>query len=245
MINKREIASAAGRHPISNMKVEPQHWEGFENIILSGPRTTVKPVTPDRDTADIFIAATEGIKPESIWQYLGYGPFTSEAEVRTWLLSCETSKDPLFMSFHDKVTGRIGGMGAFMRIQSSTGVAEIGNIWFSLAWQNTVQATEVLSLMMYHVLETKAYRRLEWKCDALNKASRTAALRLGFRYESTFLNHMIVKGHNRDTAWFSLTKEEWPAVRVTHIHWLAPENFDTEGRQKCSLSDLTSALWYR
>ena len=244
MINEKEIASAAGRHPISNVEVAPQHWEDFEDVVLSGPKTVVKPVTADRDAADIFIAATiKGTESESIWQYLGYGPFTSEAAVRTWLLSCKTSKDPFFMSFHDKVTGRIGGMGAFMRIQSSTRVAEIGNIWFSLAWQNTVQTTEVLSLMMYHVLETKAYRRLEWKCDALNKTSRTAALRLGFRYEGIFLNHMIVKGHNRDTAWFSLTKEEWPTVRATHIRWLTLENFDTEGRQKCSLSDLTSALW--
>ncbi|MDE0518177.1 MAG: GNAT family protein [Bdellovibrionales bacterium] len=242
MVNEREIASAAGRRPVGNRKVAPQHLDAIEGVVLSGLRTFVKPIK-GHDAADIFIAATESAKSESIWNYLSYGPFTSEAEVQTWLLNCEASKDPIFMSFCDRKTGRTGGMGSFMRIQSNTGVAEIGNIWFSLAWQNTIQATEVLSLMMYHILETKAYRRLEWKCDALNKASRAAALRLGFRYEGVFLNHMIVKGRNRDTAWFSLTKEEWPAIHTTHIRWLAPENFDTEGRQKCSLSDLTSALW--
>ena len=107
----------------------------------------------------------------------------------------------------------------------------------------SVQATEVLSLKMRHVLETLGYRRLEWKCNALNAASRAAALRLGFRYEGIFLNHVIVKGRSRDTAWFSLTQEEWPAVREAHARWLAPDNFDAQGGQKCSLSDLTRALW--
>ena len=97
--------------------------------------------------------------------------------------------------------------------------------------------------MMYHVLETKGYRRLEWKCDTLNTASRSAALRLGFRYEGVFLNHMISKGRNRDTAWFSLTQEEWPAVRTAHARWLTPENFNSKGQQKCSLRDLSCALW--
>lgn len=145
--------------------------------------------------------------------------------------------------FRDKTTGQLGGMGCFMRIQPVYGVVEMGRIWFALSWQDDVRATEALSLMMYHVLETKAYRRLEWKCDALNTASRFAASRLGFRYEGIFLNHMIIKGRNRDTAWFSLTQEEWPSVRAAHARWLSPENFNSEGRQKCSLRELTRALW--
>lgn len=243
MVNEREIASATGRRSVGNTVVAKQHWDGFKRVILSGLRISVEPVEADRDAAGIFAVATEGEKSERIWDYLSYGSFSDKTEVRNWLLGYTTSPDPIFMVFRDKMTSRLGGMGSFMRIQSDHGVAEIGNIWFGLSWQNTVRATEVLSLMMYHVLETKGYRRLEWKCDALNITSRSAALRLGFRYEGIFLNHMIVKGCNRDTAWFSLTQEEWPAVRAAHARWLASENLDTDGRQKCSLSDLTSALW--
>ena len=243
MVSEREIASAKGRRSVENVVIKKQCWEGFEGTILSGPRTSVESVEVDRDTAGVFTAATEGKKSERIWDYMSYGPFSNKIELQNWLLSCMGSKDPVFVIFRDKVTRQIGGMGSFMRIQLANGVSEIGNIWFSLSWQNTVQATEVLSLMMYHVLETKSYRRLEWKCDALNVASRSAALRLGFRYEGVFLNHMIVKGRNRDTAWFSLTKEEWPAVYSAHTRWLSSENFDLDGQQKCSLSDLTSALW--
>ena len=243
MVNEREIASATGRRSVGNTGVAKQHWNGLERIVLSGLRTSVEPAEADRDATGIFAAATEGEKSKRIWDYLSYGPFSDKKELQNWLLSYASSTDPIFMIFRDKVTDQIGGMGSFMRIQPAYGVAEIGRIWFGLSWQNDTRATEALSLMMYHILETKAYRRLEWKCDVLNMASRSAALRLGFRYEGVFLNHMIVKGHNRDTAWFSLTHEEWPAVRAAHARWLAPDNFDTNGRQKCFLSDLTSALW--
>ena len=242
-LKKQEIASAAKRRPVGNFKVILQQWDGLEGVSLSGLRTSVKPIEVNRDTADIFAAATEGKKSERIWDYLSYGPFSDETALLNWLIGWENSKDPVFMIFHDKATGGLGGMGSFMRIQPVYGVAEIGHIWFALSWQDNVRATEALSLMMYHVLETKNYRRVEWKCNALNTASRSAALRLGFRYEGIFLNHMISKGRNRDTAWFSLTQEEWPAVRTVHSRWLAPENFNSKGRQKCSLSDLTHALW--
>lgn len=243
MVDEREIASATGRRSVGNQVVTKQHWEGFEKIMLSGLRTSVESIDLDRDIDGIFTAATEGERSEQIWDYMSYGPFSNKIKWRNWLLNCVSSKDPAFVVFRDKMTKQIGGMGSFMRIQLANGVSEIGNIWFSLSWQNTVRSTEVLSLMMCHVLETQAYRRLEWKCDALNVASRSAALRLGFRYEGVFLNHMIVKGRNRDTAWFSLTKEEWPEVYAAHTRWLSPENFDTTGRQKCSLSSLTSAIW--
>lgn len=243
MLSEREIASATGRRPVENIVVTKQHWDGFKKVVLSGPRTSVEPAEANRDATGIFAAATESEKSGRIWDYLSYGPFSDKTELKNWLLSYASLADPIFMIFRDKVTNQIGGMGSFMRVQPAYGVAEIGHIWFSLSWQNTIQSTEALSLMMYHILETKGYRRLEWKCDALNTESRSAALRLGFRYEGIFLNHMIIKGCNRDTAWFSLTQEEWPAVRTAHTRWLASDNFDTNGRQKCALSDLTSALW--
>ena len=243
MATEQELASAANRRPISNEKVAPRRWEGFQGASLSGSRTSIEPVDAERDTADIFKAATGGEEPERIFDYMNVGPFSNEEEVRALLVKRQASKDPVFVVYRDNETSRLGGMGSFMEIRPAVGVAEIGHIWFGLAWQRGVRATEVLSLKMRHVLETLGYRRLEWKCDALNSASRSAALRLGFRYEGIFLNHMIVKGRSRDTAWFSLTQEEWPAVREAHELWLSPANFDAGGRQKCSLSDLTRALW--
>ena len=229
--------------PPGNIKVALGQWDSFDDVTLSGLRTSVEPVKAELDTADIFAAATESEESKHIFDHLSYGPFTDKTAMRDWLLSWTDSKDPVFIVFRDKTTGKPGGMGCFMRIQTVYGVAEMGRIWFALSWQDDVRATEALSLMMYHVLETKVYRRLEWKCDALNTASRFAALRLGFRYEGIFFNHMIIKGRNRDTAWFSLTQEEWPSVRAAHARWLSPENFDSKGRQKYSLRDLTRALW--
>lgn len=243
MATERELASAANRRPVGGAEVTPRCWEGFGGVALSGPGTSLEPVDADRDTADIFLAATEGEDTDRIFDYMNVGPFSTEAQVHDLLVERQVSQDPVFVVYRDNSTGRLGGMGSFMEIRSHVGVAEIGHIWFGRAWQRDVRATEVLSLKMRHVLDTLGYRRLEWKCDALNAASRTAALRLGFRYEGIFLNHMIVKGRSRDTAWFSITGEEWPAVRDAHDRWLAPENFDAGGRQRCALSDLTRALW--
>ena len=224
-------------------KSPPRRWEGFSDVALSGPRTSLEPVDSERDAASIFLAATEGEDTDRIFDYMNVGPFSTEEQVHDLLVERQASQDPVFVVYRDNATDRLGGMGSFMEIRAHIGVAEIGHIWFGRAWQRDVRATEVLSLKMRHVLDTLGYRRLEWKCDALNTASRAAALRLGFRYEGIFLNHMIVKGRSRDTAWFSLTEEEWPAVRDAHDRWLAPENFDAEGRQRCALSDLTRALW--
>ena len=243
MASEQELASAANRRPIANEKIAPRRWEGFLGARLSGPRTSTEPVDAERDAAGIFRAATEGEDTDRIFDYMNVGPFSGEEEVRALLIERQASTGPVFVVYRDNATGRLGGMGSFMEIRPAIGVAEIGHIWFGRDWQRDVRATEVLSLKMRHALDTLGYRRLEWKCDALNTASRTAALRLGFRYEGIFLNHMIVKGRSRDTAWFSITGEEWPAVREAHELWLSPANFDAAGRQKCSLSALTRALW--
>lgn len=243
MATERELASAANRRPVGGAEVAPRRWEGFCGVSLSGPRTSIEPVDAQRDAAGIFRAATGGEDSDRIFDYMNVGPFSGEDQVRALLIERQASKDPVFVVYRDNATGRLGGMGSFMEIRPASGVAEIGHIWFGRAWQRGARATEALSLKMRHALDTLGYRRLEWKCDALNIASRAAALRLGFRYEGIFLNHMIVKGRSRDTAWFSLAQEEWPAVREAHERWLAPDNFDAGGRQKCALSDLTRALW--
>ena len=243
MPDSDERLSAAGRRPIGAVPVPARDWSGFADRTLAGRLTRMAPVDPDTDTDGLFEAGRAGREPDRIWDYLAYGPFGDPGALRSWLAGCARSEDPLFVTYRDRNTGLPGGMGSFMEIREAVGVAEIGNIWFGRAWQRDIRATEVLSLMMHHVLETRGYRRLEWKCNALNAGSRSAALRLGFRFEGIFLNHMIVKGQSRDTAWFSLTAEEWPAVRDAHARWFAAENFDADGQQRLSLRALTRALW--
>jgi RimJ/RimL family protein N-acetyltransferase len=243
MPSQNERASAAGRRPIGNVVVTKTAWGGFAGATAKGRLVGFDPVDADRDLADLYQAGIEGEAPERIWDYLGYGPFANAEAMRPWLESVAKSKDAVFVGYRDNATGKLGGMGSFMEIRQQFGVAEIGNIWFGRAWQRGPRTTEVLSLMMHHVMDTLGYRRLEWKCNAFNNPSRSAALRLGFRYEGEFLNHLIVKGRSRDTAWFSITDEEWPGVRAAHAEWLAPGNFDAGGKQRKTLSDLTKALW--
>jgi RimJ/RimL family protein N-acetyltransferase len=127
-------------------------------------------------------------------------------------------------------------MASYMRIDAANGVCEIGNIWFAPSLQRTCAATEAIYLMMRHVFDDLGYRRLEWKCDALNAASRRAAERLGFTFEGIFRQHMIIKGRNRDTAWYAIIDREWPARRRRLEVWLAAANFDGQGRQLSALS---------
>ena len=243
MPSKDELASAAGRRPVGAAAVSRRHWAGFGGTVLEARATQLSPVDPETDAAGLFEASIQGREPERLWDYLAYGPFPSVASTRVWLEDCARSTDPVFVVYRDKETGQPGGMGSFMEIRPTIGVAEIGNIWFGRGWQRDFRASEVLSLMMHHVLETCSYRRLEWKCNALNSVSRAAALRLGFRYEGEFQNHLVVKGHNRDTAWFSITDEEWPGVRAAHESWFSAVYGDASFRQQESLRVLTRKLW--
>jgi RimJ/RimL family protein N-acetyltransferase len=128
-----------------------------------------------------------------------------------------------------------------MRIDPAVGSIEIGGIWFAPQLQRTAPATEAIYLLARHVFDDLGYRRLEWKCNALNAASRRAAERFGFRFEGVFRKHTIVKGRSRDTAWFSILDDEWPALRTAFEAWLDPTNFDATGAQKTSLAELTAA----
>lgn len=168
----------------------------------------------------------------AVWTYLGYGPFASEADFRSWLADREASRDPWFYAFVRRDTEKAAGMGAFMRLDASNGVIEIGHIWLSPALQKTREATEAIFLMMRHCLDELGCRRLEWKCDALNVPSRRAAERFGFTFEGIFRQHFIVKGRNRDTAWYSILDKEWPPIRAAFQKWLKDDNFDRKGRQK-------------
>jgi RimJ/RimL family protein N-acetyltransferase len=172
---------------------------------------------------------------EDIWTWLPYGPFTDEETFLGWLKDREAARDPWFYAFVKRDTHEVLGMGAFMRADAANGVIEIGHIWMVPALQRTREATESIYLMMRHAFEDLGMRRLEWKCDSLNVPSRRAATRFGFTYEGTFRQHLIVKGHNRDTAWFAMIDKDWPRMRAGFEAWLEEGNFGAEGRQKAKL----------
>jgi RimJ/RimL family protein N-acetyltransferase len=199
--------------------------------VLEGSYVRLEPVDVERHAADLF-ALSQG--HDAIWTYLGYGPFTDLAAFRAWLAGCAKSSDPHFVAIVDKASGRASGMASFLRIAPADGVIEIGHIWIAPAIQRTRQATEAIFLLMREAFDL-GYRRLEWKCNALNAPSRRAALRFGFTFEGIFRQHMIVKGRNRDTAWFAMMDHEFPVIRAAFERWLATANFDAAGRERAKL----------
>jgi RimJ/RimL family protein N-acetyltransferase len=200
---------------------------------LPGVTVRLDPIDPDRQAAPLFKAAHG---TDSLWDYLAYGPFESLDGFTTWLRDRAASSDPLFYAVVDLPAGAPRGMTSFMRMDPGNGVIEIGNIWFAPALQRTRQATEAIYVMARHAFEDLGYRRLEWKCDARNAPSRRAAERFGFVFEGVFRQHMVIKGRNRDTAWFSITDAEWPLCKAAFVAWLADANFDEQGRQRHSLA---------
>ena len=173
-----------------------------------------------------------------MWTYLPYGPFADPATYRHWLDQAAGGQDPLFFAIVAGEPARAAGVAAFLRAKPASGSIEVGHLAFSPALQRTTAATEAMALMMATAFDELGYRRYEWKCDALNAPSRRAALRLGFVYEGTFRQATVVRGHNRDTAWFSVTDAEWPRVKEAFRRWLEPANFGPDGRQYVSLSAL-------
>ncbi len=165
-----------------------------------------------------------------IWTYLPYGPFPDADAYCAWLESVEEGDDPMLFAICEAGSARALGLAGYLRIDPEAGSIEVGHLAYSPLLQRTPAATEAMYLMMERAFNL-GYRRYEWKCDALNAASRAAALRLGFKFEGVFRQARVVRGRNRDTAWFSILDGEWPALREAFQRWLAPENFDSEGRQ--------------
>lgn len=204
---------------------------------FEGRFARVEPLDPTLHGAELFAAARD----PGIWDWLAYGPFPDAATMRLWLEQRAVLADPLFFAIRDRADGLAKGMCAWLRLDPANGVVEIGHIWLGDALQRTPAATEALYLLFRHVMDDLGYRRLEWKCDSGNARSRRAAARFGFTFEGIFRQHLIVKGRNRDTAWFSLLDHEWPEIRVGFERWLAPENFTTEGHQIRSLAACRAA----
>lgn len=177
---------------------------------------------------------------DHVWAYLPSGPFADQAAFSSYLATCEQNEERIFYAVLDG-GGRAVGILSLMEIRPAMRVVEVGNIVYSPALQRTPLATEAQYLIARYAFETLGYRRYEWKCNALNAPSRRAAERFGFAYEGLFRQHMIVKGRSRDTAWFAMLDSEWPARKAAFERWLAPENFDRDGRQKASLAELNTA----
>ena len=204
---------------------------------LKGRSAYIEPLDPKKHTDDLWEASSHDSTGAG-WTYMTYGPFGDSNEFRAWVDQASASDDPLFFAFIDNSTSKAVGWGTFMRINARDAVIEVGNIWMSPLLQRTSMATEVMHLMMKQAFDL-GYRRYEWKCDALNKPSCRAAERLGFTYEGTFRQATHYKGRSRDTAWYSVVDHEWPAISAAHCAWLEPANFDSDGQQRQSLSDLT------
>jgi len=209
---------------------------------LSGATVRLEPIDPEKHARPLYKASHADGVAEALFRYLPYGPFTGFDDFKAWLDERAASTDPYFVCVVDAKSGSPQGMAAFMRIAPEHGVIEIGHIWFAPAIQRTRQATEAIYLMARHSFDDLGYRRLEWKCDALNEPSRRAAERFGFTFEGVFRQHLVVKGRNRDTAWFSILDGEWPIICTAFEAWLAPGNFDADGRQRQSLSAIRDAI---
>lgn len=238
------MTSAFVTDPASGLPVGPEvdtapARRPDRTTVLEGRHVRLVPIDSDAHAAALF-AGSHGSGHESLWVYLFPPPFPDEAAFRGYIDKAAASEDPFMLAILDRASGEAIGHATYMRIEPAHRVIEVGNILYTPALQRSPAATEAMYLMARHAFEVLGYRRYEWKCNALNAPSRRAALRLGFSFEGLFRRHMIVKGRNRDTAWFSIIGEEWPARRRTFELWLDPANFDEAGRQRLSLSDLNA-----
>jgi RimJ/RimL family protein N-acetyltransferase len=203
-------------------------------MVLAGRYCRLEPLALEH--APGLFEALSADREGRIWTYMPNGPFASAAAYREWVWTAAQGPDPLHHAI--LVDGRPVGTASFLRIAPAAGSIEVGYITYSPALQRTRAATEAMYLMMAWAFDA-GYRRYEWKCNALNAASRRAAQRLGLSYEGVFRQAVVVKGRNRDSAWYAAIDAEWPAIRTAMETWLDPANFDAEGMQRQSLSALT------
>ena len=204
---------------------------------MHGRYCRVEPIDPGRHAADLFAANTLDTQGAN-WTYMPYGPFDDLASYRAWMDQSCRSPDPYFHAVIDLQSNQAVGVASLMRINPEHGVIEVGHINYSPLLQRRIAGTEAMFLLMRRAFDELGYRRYEWKCNALNEASKGAALRLGFTFEGVFRQANVFKGRNRDTAWFSLLDSEWPATKAAFEQWLAPANFAEDGQQIQSLRRL-------
>jgi RimJ/RimL family protein N-acetyltransferase len=219
-------------------------WKGCDAPALPptvGTFVRIDPLDHDRDGAELF-AAIGGSGNDELWRYIPFGPPESSESLMAILALMAESQGWQTLVFRGRDTGETLGMASYMRIRPEAGSAEVGCVVFSKALQRTAAASEAMFFIARHLFDDLGYRRFEWKCDDENAASKKAARRFGFSAEGVFRQDMVVKGKNRDTAWFSMLDREWPRIRSAFEQWLAPGNFDPAGQQRRSLSETRDEL---
>jgi RimJ/RimL family protein N-acetyltransferase len=202
----------------------------------SGRYVTLTPLSASRHSNQLW-DETSGKNNEDLWAYMAEGPFPDQASFDSYLFRKSSEEDPLYFAILNSQKVAVGQL-SLMRVEPVHRCIEVGNIMFGSSLQKTPGGTEAIYLIAEYAFDDLGYRRLEWKCNALNEPSRRAALRYGFTFEGIFRKHMIVKGRNRDTAWFSMLDTEWRIRRLAFDYWLNPNNFDSEGRQRQTLAQI-------
>jgi RimJ/RimL family protein N-acetyltransferase len=218
------------------------HWRPPSSparVTLAGRWCRVEPLDAQRHAAELHEANALDLEGD-MWRYLAYGPFADAAAYHAWVDEKQSLTDPLFFAIVDAASDRAVGVASWLRIDPPNGVIEVGHLAYSPRLQRTPAATEAMFLMMRQAFDL-GYRRYEWKCNASNRPSRDAATRLGFTFEGVFRQHMVYKGRNRDTAWYSIVDAEWPRLREGFTRWLDPANFADDGRQRQSLAQCREA----
>ena len=211
--------------------------------LIEGRYCRLEPLDPDRHAADLFAADSMDVEGRS-WTYLPYGPFPTLAVYLDWMTSNCLSNDPMFFAIVDRTYGLPAGVASYLNIAPNHGTIEVGHLHYAPRLQQRPAATEAMYLLMERAFDL-GYRRYEWKCNALNAASRAAAQRLGLSFEGIFRQAAVTKGRNRDTAWYAAIDSEWPSLRAAFQSWLDPGNFDSKGRQRTRLSDVTRPILNR
>jgi RimJ/RimL family protein N-acetyltransferase len=215
-------AILTGWQPVPLPRREPMH----------GRTVMLEPLDAERHDADLWNHVRGH---DQVWQWLFDAPYTTEADFIAAIARKQADTAQIFYAIIPTATGKVAGYASYLRMEPAMGVIEVGNILLSPSLQRTTAATEAMYLMARHIFDDLGYRRYEWKCNAENEPSRRAAQRFGFTFEGIFRQHMVIKGRNRDTAWFSMLDGEWPARKQAFESWLDPANFDGDGKQRAAL----------
>jgi RimJ/RimL family protein N-acetyltransferase len=216
-----------------------QNWQPCprpERVVLERHYVRLEPLSTAAHGDGLF-AASAVPDAEARFAWLPEHPPTSRGDLQAWAEQAERSTDPLFFAVIDKASGRVAGRQSLMRIDPANGVIEVGHIYWGPLISRRPAATEAQFLLMKYVFDELGYRRYEWKCNNRNEPSKRAAIRFGFQPEGIFRQHLVVKGENRDTAWFSIIDKEWPSLRAAYETWLDPSNFNASGTQKRRLEE--------
>ena len=206
--------------PFGNVVKPLTHVDTPRRMDYEGKFIVLSPINPETDAEELYRCTHGSDIREQIWTYMSYGPFDNVHGMQRWLEVGVKSEDPLFFTVHHRESKHRVGMVSFLNIISDMRRLELGHIWYSPNAQRSNVNTEAVYLMLREAFDRLKYRRVEWKCDSLNERSRLAALRLGFQFEGIFRQHMIVKGRNRDTAWYSILDNEWTDIKKNIEIWL-------------------------